>query len=160
MNTAPHIYDRQTGATLVIALILLLVMTILGISTMSTAGMDIRMAANKRFAENAFQLAETGIETAIQQINAAGVPPAPGPTNCPVSGTIALGPATTVPSLNGTFQSGTDFCGESPDYSGASSLGKITQFHYRTDSQGVAQSGSSSLNRQGFFIRGPGGSGS
>jgi len=46
---------------------------------------------------------------------------------------------------------------QSPDFSGGSSLGKISQFHYRIDSRGASQSGSASLNRQGFFIRGPNG---
>jgi len=148
---------KQTGATLVVSLILLLVLTILGISTMSMASMEMRMAANNQYLENAFQLAETGIETVIQAFNSTGNFPAPGFPNCPPTAVMPLGGATAVVDLRGTFRTGTGFCGQSPDFSGGSSLGKISQFHYRIDSRGASQSGSASLNRQGFFIRGPNG---
>ena len=158
MNNPVPAMDKQRGATLVISLILLLVMTILGVSTMSTAKMEMRMAANNQFLENAFQLAETGLETTIQGFNSTGNFPAPGFANCPPGATMPLGAATVVVDLRGAFRSGTGFCGQSPDFSGGSSLGKISQFHYRIDSRGVSQSSSTSLNRQGFFIRGPNGS--
>lgn len=158
MKTRIPAINRQRGATLVISLILLLVLTILGTSTMSTATMEMRMAANSQFMENAFQLAETGIETTIQGFNSTGNFPAPGIPNCPPGATMPFGPATPVVALQGTHRSGTGFCGQSPDFSGGSSLGKIDQFHYRIDAQGASRSGSASLNRQGFFIRGPNGS--
>ena len=62
MKTQFPARDKQRGATLVIALVLLLILTILGVSTMSTATMEMRMAANSQYLENAFQLAETGID--------------------------------------------------------------------------------------------------
>lgn len=157
MRTNGNAAIRQRGATLVVSLILLLILTILGISTMSTASMEMRMASNNQYLENAFQLAETGLETTIQAFNFTGNFPAPGLPNCPPGAVMPLGAATTVVDLRGTFRTGTGFCGETPDFSGGSSLGKISQFHYRTDSRGASQSGSTSLNRQGFFIRGPNG---
>lgn len=158
MKARTHIGCRQQGATLVVSLILLLVLTILGISTMGTASMEMRMAANNQYLENAFQLAETGLETTIQGFNDTGNFPPPGPANCPPAAIMPLGAATAVVDLRGIFRTGTGFCGQSPDFSGGSSLGKISQFHYRIDSRGASQSGSASLNRQGFFIRGPNGS--
>lgn len=158
MKTQVQIVDRQRGATLVISLILLLVLTILGMSTLGTANMEMRMAANNQFLENAFQLAETGLETTIQGFNSTGNFPPPGFPNCPPAGTMPLGAPTAVVALQGTFRTGTGFCGQSPDFSGGSSLGKISQFHYRIDAQGASRSSSASLNRQGFFIRGPNGS--
>ena len=158
MKNQLHAIQRQRGATLVISLVLLLILTILGTSMMSTATMEMRMAANSQFLENAFQLAETGIETTIQGFNSTGNFPAPGLPNCPPGATMPLGAPVPVVELQGTHRSGTGFCGQSPDFSGGSSLGKIDQFHYRIDSQGASRSGSASLNRQGFFIRGPNGS--
>ena len=149
---------KQRGAALVVSLILLLVLTILGISTMGMASMEMRMAANNQYLENAFQLAETGLETTIQAFNAVGNFPAPGLPNCPPTAVMPLGATTAVVDLRGTFRTGAGFCGQSPDFSGGSSLGKISQFHYRIDSRGASQSGSASLHRQGFFIRGPNGS--
>ena len=57
--------SAETGATLIVGLILLLVLTVLGVSGMNTATMEIAMAANTQFQEDAFQLAEDGIEIAI-----------------------------------------------------------------------------------------------
>src|SRR5690606_37277184 len=60
---------RQRGAALVVGLILLMVLTVLAISGMNTSTLELQMAGNTQFSENAFQAAETGIEVAL----AAGV---------------------------------------------------------------------------------------
>lgn len=57
----------QRGAALVVGLILLVVITVLAISGMNTATTEIAMARNDQNYENAFQAAETGIETALAQ---------------------------------------------------------------------------------------------
>jgi len=56
---------KQTGATLIVGLVLLLVLTVVGISGMNTATMEITMAANTQFQQDSFQLAEDGIDVAI-----------------------------------------------------------------------------------------------
>jgi len=53
--------QRQRGAALIVGMILLMVMTVLAISTMSTASLELTMAGNAKYKENAFQLAESGI---------------------------------------------------------------------------------------------------
>ena len=55
----------QQGATLIVGLVLLLVLTVVGISGMNTATMEITMAANTQFQQDSFQLAEDGIDIAI-----------------------------------------------------------------------------------------------
>jgi type IV pilus assembly protein PilX len=55
----------QTGATLIVGLVLLLVLTVVGVSGMNTATMEINMAANTQFQQDSFQLAEDGIDIAI-----------------------------------------------------------------------------------------------
>ena len=62
---APVSRDRQTGATLIVGLVLLLVLTVVGVSGMNTATMEITMAANTQFQQDAFQLAEDGIDIAV-----------------------------------------------------------------------------------------------
>lgn len=57
--------SRQDGAALVIGLILLVVITVLAVSGMNTATTELAMARNDQNSENAFQAAETGIETGI-----------------------------------------------------------------------------------------------
>ena len=59
--------NKQQGAVLVIALLLLFVITTLAISGMNTATTELAMARNDQNYEFAFQAAETGLETAIAQ---------------------------------------------------------------------------------------------
>lgn len=59
--------NRQQGAALIIGLILLVVVTVLAISGMNTATTELAIARNDQNYENAFQAAETGIETALSQ---------------------------------------------------------------------------------------------
>jgi type IV pilus assembly protein PilX len=54
--------DAQRGATLIVGLVLLLVLTVLGVSGMNTATMQITMAANTQFQEDAFQQTEDAID--------------------------------------------------------------------------------------------------
>jgi type IV pilus assembly protein PilX len=58
---------RQDGAALVVGLILLLVLTLLAITGMSVATLELRMAGNEQYQERAFQAAEAGLERAISQ---------------------------------------------------------------------------------------------
>ncbi len=66
MRTARNI-KRQQGAALIVGLILLVVITVLAISGMNTATTELAMARNDQNYENAFQAAETGLETALSQ---------------------------------------------------------------------------------------------
>lgn len=59
--------NRQSGAALVIGLILLVVVTVLAVSGMNTATTELAMARNDQSSENAFQAAETGLEIALSQ---------------------------------------------------------------------------------------------
>lgn len=62
-----HLPKRQSGAALVVGLVLLVVVTVLAISGMNTATTELAMARNDQNYENAFQAAETGLEEAIAQ---------------------------------------------------------------------------------------------
>jgi len=59
--------NKQQGAALVVGLMLLVVITILAISGMNTATTELALARNDQAYENAFQAAETGLETALAQ---------------------------------------------------------------------------------------------
>jgi type II secretory pathway pseudopilin PulG len=52
----------QQGAALVVGLLLLLVLTLLAVSGMNTASVELIMAGNTQYYQNAFQAAETAIE--------------------------------------------------------------------------------------------------
>src|SRR5210317_1080503 len=59
--------NKQHGAALVVGLMLLVVITVLAISGMNTATTELALARNDQAYENAFQAAETGLETALAQ---------------------------------------------------------------------------------------------
>jgi type IV pilus assembly protein PilX len=67
--------SRQRGAALVIALIMLLVMTVLGITAMQVTRMEERMAGNSRDVNLAFQGAEAGLRDGEARIEALGPTP-------------------------------------------------------------------------------------
>jgi len=63
----PTNVGKQSGAALVVGLLLLVVITVLAVSGMSTATTELAMARNDQSYENAFQAAETGLEQALAQ---------------------------------------------------------------------------------------------
>lgn len=59
--------SNQSGAALVVGLMMLVVITILAVSGMNTATTELAMARNNQNYENAFQAAETGLEAALSR---------------------------------------------------------------------------------------------
>jgi len=56
---------REKGAALIVGLVLLLVLTVLGVSGINMATLELQMTGNTQAAEFAFQAAETGIDRAL-----------------------------------------------------------------------------------------------
>jgi type IV pilus assembly protein PilX len=162
---------RQHGAALVVGLLLLLVLTILAISGMTTATLELRMAGNQQYQERAFQAAETGIEQAM----AAGIyttDPAAiaaqytNPTSAnpePIRGS-----GTQIADCPNQSNANDDQCeyfirfdqaaGVTPVPGGGYSLGTGLQaYHFVVDTVGVAERGAESEHTQSFYIIGPGG---
>ena len=68
--------SRERGAALVVALLMLLVMTVLGIASMGVTRMEERMAGNTRDLDLAFQGAEAGLRNAeARLLPLTGLPP-------------------------------------------------------------------------------------
>ncbi len=61
MNGCPGISGRQSGATLIVVLILLLIVTLLGLATLRGTIMEERMTANLTDRSLAFQAAESAL---------------------------------------------------------------------------------------------------
>lgn len=57
--------SSQNGAALITALVLLVILTMLGLSSMSTNTMEERMAANSQEKNRTFQAAESGVDIAF-----------------------------------------------------------------------------------------------
>lgn len=81
---------RQHGAALLVGLVLMMVLTILAISTMRTATVELAMAGNARYHEKARQLAEAGLVDGLGRINQPGgiVPDANNPGNWLPTGVV------------------------------------------------------------------------
>ncbi|MGE0188597.1 MAG: PilX N-terminal domain-containing pilus assembly protein [Steroidobacteraceae bacterium] len=56
---------HQSGAALVVALILLVALSLMAISSMNTASLDLIMAGNEQYRSRAFFAAEAGVERAL-----------------------------------------------------------------------------------------------
>jgi type IV pilus assembly protein PilX len=172
----------ESGAALVVGLILLLVLTVLAISGMTTASLELQMAGNEQYQERAFQAAEAGIEQAIDA--------AVYNTNVPVGSYNNLFGTNPTP-IRGTGQqiescTDADPDGPNPDPpnsadaadsreceyflrfdqntgitlvpGGGYSLGTGFQaYHFVVDSHGTSSRGAESEHTQSFYIIGPGG---
>jgi type IV pilus assembly protein PilX len=85
MITSP-MFRRERGAALIVALILLLLMTVLGVTAMRTTTLQERMAGNARDSNLAFQSAEAALRGGEQLLEGA-IPPFTG-----VSGLLQVQP--------------------------------------------------------------------
>ena len=62
------ILENQRGVALVIALIMLIVLTLIGLNSIGTSIFETKISGYERFASNAFYAAEGGLEVGIGQI--------------------------------------------------------------------------------------------
>jgi Tfp pilus assembly protein PilX len=137
--------SRQTGATLIVGLVLLLVLTVVGVSGMNTATMEVTQAGNTQFQQDAFQLAESAIDTAIAQEVYdfdAGTPENVAPLGVPDYDRQAvisyMPPHTAI-----------------PDEANSESIpGATRAFHFQIRAVGTGPRGGSSTQTQSFYIRG------
>lgn len=67
--------QRQQGAVLIIGLIMLLLLTVIGISSIRGTGLQERMAGNARDHSLAFQAAEAGLRSAENYLSGASIKP-------------------------------------------------------------------------------------
>jgi hypothetical protein len=66
----PAWHGRESGTALVMALVILMILTILGISSMNTSIMEERMSGNIQDLNRAFEAAESGLSRAINTAGA------------------------------------------------------------------------------------------
>ncbi len=161
---------RQDGAALVVGLILLLVLTLLAVSGMTTASLELQMAGNEQYQERAFQFADAGIEQTMDAgvfntntvigayDNVAAINPVPDRgtgrpiTNCPEVAGAADGEQCEV------FMRFDLQAGQTAVPGGGYSIGTgFEAYHFIIDSYGTANRGALSEHRQSFYVVGPGG---
>lgn len=148
--------SSQRGAALIVGLVLLMVLTVLAISAMRTATLDLTMAGNTQFRENAFQLAESGVQATLRNIETDVIdltvvpdcPVAPQPwsaADLPWAGAVAI------PALRGRYETRLCYEGATTDMPD-SSIGRFRQLHYRIESRGrTDQRNAEAIHAQGFY---------
>jgi type IV pilus assembly protein PilX len=146
----PH--PRQQGAALVVGLILLMILTVLGISGMNTATLELTMASNAQFHQDAFQAAETGIDIAISN-------PQVGPA---INGQDVILPPTVLGEGSATTEAVTSFelATPVPDRAfslGVGSTGSVQAYHFDIVARGTGPRNATSTHTQSFYVLGPGG---
>lgn len=132
---------RQAGAALVVGLLLLLVLTVLAISGVNSTSLNLIMAGNAQFAQDAFQAAESGIEVsmAANEFN-------PDPN---------LPPETQAVDKLYTAVSRTQLCGMPQPALPGSSLKSYSTYHFEVESTGESARGASARNIQALAIIAP-----
>lgn len=126
---------HQHGAALVVALIMLVALSLLAISSMNTATLDLVMAGNEQYRSQAFANAETGIERAL------------------ASGTFNTGAATSSSSSGYSYsiepQEDGAIQDAPPGYSEGS--GQFGTVYFRITATGTSERGSRSVNTQELY---------
>lgn len=164
-------YSRQRGAALVVGLIILLVLTILAISGVTTAALELQMAGNQQYQERAFQSADAGIEQAMSSGIFTTDPAAAASQYTDPSGTNPTpkrGSGVQIANCTDQGSAVEEQCeyfirfdqqaGMTPVPGGGYSLGTGLQaYHFVVDSYGVDSRGAVSEHQASFYIVGPGG---
>jgi len=143
----------QRGAVLVVGLIILMVLTVLGVSSMNTATLELTMAGNAQFHQEAFQAAETGIDISMARRDFNTLTPAVV-DQMPLGGTQGGG-ASYYTEATSTFMENTPVPGAA--FSMGVSTGSVQAFHYDIVARGTGPRNASSVHNQSFYIVGPGG---
>ncbi len=140
---------RQRGAALVVSLILLMVMTLLAVSTMRTASLEVTMAGNDQFSENAFQLAETANEEFLQttENNTTLCVNDQNPTVCDVA-------PTNVPDMGGNYTTQSRFVADNSSCP-LSSEGEMIRFDFELQAIGASVDNAVSRHTQGWYYCAP-----
>ena len=132
----------ERGAALVVGLVLMLVLTVLGISGLNTATLELVMASNTQSQQLAFQAAETGIDLAVgngSYPTAAPVPFVSGPSRA------SMRCVTTTPVPDIAFSIGAP-------------SGSAQAYHFDVVSVGTGPRNAVSTHNQSFYVVGPGAS--
>ena len=146
-NNAISCSSEQRGAALVVGLILLMVLTVLGISSMNTATLELAMAGNTQHHQEAFQAAETGIDISISQRSFNTIIPAVVPVRALAAGIDTQAVSTfieTAPVPNDAFSIGVG-------------TGAVQAFHFDVVATGRGPRNALATHTQSFYVVGPGG---
>ncbi|MDH0336613.1 pilus assembly PilX family protein [Metapseudomonas otitidis] len=170
MLTIPGYNQHETGASLIVALIFLLVLTIAGITAMRFATMEERMASNTQFRTDAYQLTQSEIRAQMKDFSGSVAKRVPllnaknasahGLTQerllelaLPKSSREPVNLTTVISDIRGSFAANSvRYLSDSP-CEGGYSLEKFSCTYYEINTKAVLDGGASSDQVQGIVFR-------
>lgn len=130
---------NQRGAALAVSLVLLLAMTIIGISALGTTSLEERMAGNTQELNRAFQIAETGLANAFDDPNSFDL-------------TQTKSAIVTSGTMHASAATDTNFAGFTKPKRGSNySAISFSSAHFKTESQGASDAGARVTLEEGAF---------
>ena len=140
----------QSGAALVVGLVLMMVLTVLAISTMRTATLELAMAGNSQYRQKAEQLAGAGIADILDRADRSTLPPN-GPIGAEFldTGEVAVLEQGSGEQI-GTYRARVSFMGQRPSIGWSSDAADDL---YVVVSTGRSARNAQSTQTQGFKIR-------
>jgi type IV pilus assembly protein PilX len=146
MNKSIRNHRNERGTALVVGLLLLLVITVLAVSGMNAASMELVMAGNEQYRQNAFQAAETGIELSL--VSGSFVPGA-----APEAQTNIAVPNSTTDRYSSTISS--DLAGAPQPAIWGASWNSFATYHFTVQSTGTSTRSAVATNVQGIAVIAP-----
>jgi type IV pilus assembly protein PilX len=140
MRHTISIPSRQRGAALAVGLILLLVLTVLAVSGMNTASMELVMAGNEQYRQRAFHASETGIELALADL-----------PSVPQTGAVMSVDRALTGDTESDVVTASQYMGDDLNLTGFSA-GKFVGLHYQISSVGTSARNSQSQQFQGAYV--------
>ncbi|MDH3451795.1 MAG: PilX N-terminal domain-containing pilus assembly protein [Gammaproteobacteria bacterium] len=146
------VLPRQHGAALVVGLMMLLALTLIGVTTMGMNTMELRMANNAQNKSNAFQASEAGLEVGVGLTDANDITTDPQVIPPPVlmnaTAVVDSRFVGLIPGRGSGFTAGVACPGSSPERT------RCAHFEVRSIGQHL-QSNASSMQLQGFYVLAP-----
>jgi hypothetical protein len=144
----------QRGAALVIACMMLLITTLVGVAGLVAATLEVRMSGNFEHQDRAFQAAEFAIEQALQSELLSTATRFSSPKTFPAPGVEALvpGSATDTYTYRLYFDSS---AGGTPVPRGFASGTALVAYHFVIVGTGRSSRGAEATHTQGFYVTGP-----
>jgi hypothetical protein len=145
---------RHRGAALVIATVLLLAVTLLGITGMVTATLELQMSGNAQYRERAFQAAEFAVAQAISSGTLSTGYTLASPKRVPASGDDPPVPGSPTDTYSYLLYYDTS-AGSTPVPGGSRSGPVLVAYHFIIEATGNSARGARDTHTQSFYVLGP-----
>jgi len=171
MKTYSNIRQQQSGTALIVSLVILLVLTIMGVTSISSTNLEERMAQNFQITAINFQAAESAISTILNASDPGGAGADKNPfydaANDPsiTSLNAGIGDTSTVVNLdmdpNNHLQNATSAVSSTVVYGGAGacpgmSIGPIICHYFQLNANAtIVEIGTDTTHVQGFYRPAP-----